>query len=111
MDRVDCVTGAIFSFSTHKKMLALASVFAAAECHPIQDLVFCRNELSDLSDLLRFTTLQNPGYEDLFEVGGVHVADTLDVLAAQLETNFGACPCIDTCTKLDECMDDSTSLA
>lgn len=86
-------------------MLALATTALLASCNPIEDLVLCRNELADLSDLLRFTTLQNPGYEDLFEVGGVHVADTLDALAAQLEANFGACPCIDTCTVLDACTD------
>ena len=85
-------------------MLAVL-LLALTECNPVEDLVFCRNEIRDLSDTLRFVAFQNAEYAHLFKVNGVHVADTLDQLASQLEWNFNDCPCMDTCTQLSECSD------
>jgi len=72
-------------------------------CTPNEELSFCVTELDDIADTIRFSMLQNPGWEDLFTVDGTNVADTLERLSEQLTHKINECPCIGTCTLFDEC--------
>ena len=88
------------------KMFCLSTLFLGqitTPCTPIDDLIFCRNELESVSETIRFLSLENPTYAHLFEVDGIPVADTLERLTKQLEFNFNDCPCINTCTELEYC--------
>lgn len=78
-----------------------------SDCQPVEDLSFCRNELVDLADTIRFTILQNPGHEDLFKVDDVDVASILEKLSEKLEKNLEQCPCINTCTNIEVCQDEN----
>ena len=78
-----------------------------SDCQPVEDLSFCRNQLIDLADTIRFTILQNPGHEDLFKVDDVDVAPILEKLSEKLRENLEQCPCINTCTNIDICQDDN----
>lgn len=51
----------------------------------------------------KVTTLQQPDWQDLFVVDGVDVAESLFVLADRMEAKLSDCPCIGTCTWLEEC--------
>ena len=77
-----------------------------SDCQPIEDLSFCRNELVDLADTIRFTILQNPTHEDLFKVDDVDVASILEKLSEKLKENLEQCPCINTCTNIEVCQDE-----
>lgn len=78
-----------------------------SDCQPVEDLSFCRNELVDLADTIRFTILQNPGHEDLFKVDGIDVASILEKLSEKLKENLEECPCINTCTNIELCQDEN----
>ena len=78
-----------------------------SDCQPVEDLSFCRNELVDLADTIRFTILQNPGHEDLFRVDDVDVASILEKLSEKLRENLEQCPCINTCTNIEVCQDEN----
>ena len=78
-----------------------------SDCQPVEDLSFCRNQLIDLADTIRFTILQNPGHEDLFKVDDVDVASILEKLSEKLRENLEQCTCINTCTNIDICQDDN----
>ena len=78
-----------------------------SDCQPVEDLSFCRNELVDLADTIRFTILQNPGHEDLFKIDDVDVASILEKLSEKLKQNLEQCPCINTCTIIEVCQDEN----
>ena len=75
----------------------------AFDCTPNSELILCRDQLRDVADTIRFTTLQQPDWQDLFVVDGVDVAESLFVLADRMEAKLSDCPCIGTCTWLEEC--------
>lgn len=77
------------------------------DCQPVEDLSFCRNELMDLADTIRFTILQNPEHEELFKVEDIDVASILEKLSEKLKENLEQCPCINTCTNIDICRDEN----
>ena len=77
-----------------------------SDCQPVEDLSFCRNQLIDLVDTIRFTIIQNPGHEDLFKVDDIDVASILEKLSEKLKENLEQCPCINTCTNIDVCQDE-----
>jgi hypothetical protein len=72
-------------------------------CTPNEELLVCRHDLRNTADAIRFSLFLNPDWSDLFVVDGVPVAQTLDRLADRLEANVAHCPCLNSCTYLDDC--------
>ena len=74
-------------------------------CTPNQELNVCRSQLRDIADGIQFSILQNPTWSSLFVVDDKNVSDTLYLLADRLEEKLLDCPCIGTCTRIDQCLE------
>lgn len=81
-------------------MLAL---LALAACRPNDQLRFCGHELRTIADTIDYSVLENPEWRPLFVVDGAYVADVLTTLADTMDRRLADCPCIGTCSRLDEC--------